>query len=317
MTLSAIRALTMMASDQFGVLTINQATNAGVSPSQIKRMVAAGLLARPHPGVLCLTAVPSTWDQRLNAALLHAGESAFASHRGAARAWDLEGSQHWPVVLTVPPGHRRRPRDVVIYESVDLDPVDTTRRRGLRLATPTRTLIDLGAEVSEAALEVALDDALRRRLTTLPMLHEAIERLARPGRRGARHLRALLEQRAQLDGWTDTGFETRMLRILRAGGLPTPQTQVAIYQPDGRFVMRVDMAYSDHLVGIEADSAKWHMDRARFEADRAKRSTAESLGWTILAFTHRQVKDQPDFVAETVARTLNRRGPAFLRSRSA
>lgn len=307
MSASAIAALTSLAVDQSGVVSRGQARSGGVSDDQIKRLLAKGLVDLPQRGVLRLTSVPPSWRQELWAALLRAGDSARASHRGAARFWQLEGSDHWPVVLTVPPDHRRPPRGVITHRSLDLDPIDFTQRRGVRATTPTRTLVDLGAEVSEAELEVALDDALRRKLTTVPMLNDTIERLGRKGRPGVRHLRALLDQRAELDGWTDTGFETHLLRILRAGGLPTPQTQVKIHQPDGRFVMRVDLAYSDRLVGIEADSARWHMDRARFEADRAKRATAESLGWTILAFTHRQVRYQPDFVVQTISRTLKLR----------
>jgi very-short-patch-repair endonuclease len=76
--------------------------------------------------------------------------------------------------------------------------------------------------------------------------------------------------------------------------------------------MRLDLAYPDILVGIEGDSERWHTSRARFQGDRTKRAIAESLGWTILAFTHRHAVRQPSFVAETVARTLSHRGVVLL-----
>jgi hypothetical protein len=308
MSIQPLATLHALATDQHGLVTRVQARAAGVTDDQIKRLVAGGMIDLPSRGVLRLAASAPTWEQGLCAALLGAGDAAVASHRAAARLFGLEGSDDWPVEISVPAGARSRSLAVRVRESTDLVRRDVTRRHGLRVTTPTRTLVDLGAAASPAALEIALDDALRRRLTTVPRLRHAIDRLGGRGRPGPPALRNLLDEREGLDGLTDTGFETIIRRILRSAGLPSPVAQHVVRDGRGSFVMRLDLAYPHGLVGIEGDSERWHMDRARFHADREKRATAESIGWTILAFTHRHVTRQPEFVADTVARTLATRG---------
>ncbi len=310
MSTHPLARLQSLAATQYGLVSLAQAERSGVSPSQIKRLVAAGLLDRPYRGVLRLVAVSETWEQAVSAALLAGGDESVASHRAAARLHRLEGSESWPVEIVVPRGGRPRGLDVRVRESTDLEEGDITRRQGLRVTTPTRTLVDLGASVGPTAVEVALDDALRRRLTTPAMLRETIERVEGRGRAGPRVIRDLLDERDELAGLTDTGFETRLRRLLRRAGLPQPVAQVVVRDELGRFVMRLDFAYPEVRVGIEADSERWHTGMQRFHADRTKRATAESLGWTILAFTHRHVVREPTFVADTVARTLATRTQA-------
>ncbi|WP_229022812.1 hypothetical protein [Actinomarinicola tropica] len=65
--------------------------------------------------------------------------------------------------------------------------------------------------------------------------------------------------------------------------------------------MRVDAAYVEEKIGIEADSKRWHATDVRFEDDREKRARAAALGWTILAVTYRQVTTRPAWVGRTVA----------------
>jgi very-short-patch-repair endonuclease len=307
-TIKPLATLHELAAGQGGLVARSHARAAGVSDDQIKRLVAAGVVELAQRGVLRLAASPPTWEQKLRALLLRSGDHAVASHRAAARVFALEGSEDWPVELTVPTGCRVRGLDVRVRESTDLASGDVSRRRGIRVTTPTRTLVDLGASVSPATLEVALDDALRRRLTSVPMLRQSVQRLARRGRSGPASLRTLLDERDELDGLTDTGFETLVRRILRSAGLPSPRAQHVVRDERGSFVMRLDLAYPEVLVGIEADSERWHTDRRRFQDDRTKRAIAESLGWTVLAFTHRHVVRQQPFVAETVGRTLANHG---------
>lgn len=293
-----------VAGTQHGVLTSAQAGAAGVSPSQIARLVRAGAIDRPDVGILRVTGSPRTWEQDLQIALLRVGPEGAVSHASAARVWQIEGFERARLELAVPLGHRRRPRVGRVHVVRALDPVDVTRRLGLRHTTPERTLVDVAGRVDEPTVEVALDDLLRRRLTTVERVHDTAARLARKGRAGPRSLLRLLEARAELDGLTDTGFETRLLRILRLAGLPIPTTQFVLRDADGRVVARFDAAYVDAKVGIEADSERWHMDRRRFVADRTRRALAESMGWRVLAFTHRHVTAEQAFVARTVERTL-------------
>lgn len=293
-----------VAGTQHGVLTSAQARAAGASAGQVARLVQAGAIDRPDVGVLRIAGSPRTWEQDLQIALLRVGDDGAASHGSAARLWQIEGFDRARVEVVVPQGHRRRPRVGRVHVVRALDPVDVTRRHGRRVTTPERTLVDVTGRVDEPTTEVALDDLLRRRLTTTERVHDTATRLARKGRAGPRALLDLLEARASVDGLTDTGFETRLLRILRLAGLPTPTAQFVLRDAGGRVVARFDAAYVDVKVGIEADSERWHMDRRRFVADRTRRAVAESMGWRVLAFTHRHVTAEQPFVARTVERTL-------------
>jgi len=293
-----------MALPRDGVATVQQATESGLTVAQIKHLVRSGILDRPERGVVRVVGVPSTWMQGQRIAALRAGSDAATSHRSAARLLQLDGSE-WPQIeLTGPLGHRRRPRRGRLYESTDLERRDLVSRHGLWVTNATRTLVDLGAVVSEAQLEMALDDALRRGLTTHDRLWTAIARLGRPGRSGVPQLRDLLVGRGDVEGLTDTGFETLLLRALRHHGLPRPTTQHELFDDDGEFVMRFDAAYLVEKVGVEADSKRWHGTDSRFESDREQRAVATALGWSVIPVTWRQVTTRPAWVGETVARTL-------------
>lgn len=294
-----LAAIMRVASRQEGVVSRRQALRAGVTDRRLAALRAAGALESDVPGVV---RVPGAWSWRqpLWVARLVVGPSLRVSHGSAARIFELEGFERSAAAVTIPHGRRIRLPATEVHRSTDIDGERCILRDGLAVTNPTRTLVDLGGTVSEAQLEVAVDDALRRGLTSDDRLWEAIERLGRPGRSGVPQLRSLLVARGDRDGTPETGFETHLLRALRAGGLPAPTVQYEIREPDGTLVMRVDAAYVPEKIGIEADSKRWHATDARFEDDREKRASAAALGWTIIPVTYRQVTTRPEWVAGAV-----------------
>jgi hypothetical protein len=74
-------------------------------------------------------------------------------------------------------------------------PRDIIRIEGVRTTNATRTLIDLGAVVPRATLEVALERALHERLATFDRLVRRFFEVARSGRPGIGPLRAVLIDR--------------------------------------------------------------------------------------------------------------------------
>ena len=71
---------------------------------------------------------------------------------------------------------------------------------------------------------------------------------------------------------------------------------------------RVDLAYPEALIAIEADSYRWHSSPQAWSRDVARNNTLTSLGWVVLHFTWQQVTEQPDVVTKHVRRALARRG---------
>ena len=77
-----------LASHQHGVFDRVQATTAGLTTDAIRHRLATGRWTQPRPGVFAIAGTPATWEQRVMSACLHAGPSAAAARRTAARQRD-------------------------------------------------------------------------------------------------------------------------------------------------------------------------------------------------------------------------------------
>jgi len=264
----------------------------GFSRKTIDRRLAAGAWERLYPGVYRLAGVPATWRQALFAACLAWGLGAVVSHRAAAALWGFLGFEP-PIELSVP-RQRRRAHTHLVHRPMSLPDVDVITVDAIPVTTPARTLIDIAGCVDADVLEEALDDALRRRLVSVARLRWRLRDLGPAGRRGARVLGDLLDARAGVARVPESGFETRLLRVLRAAGLPTPVVQHRI----GAY--RVDFAYPYARVAIEADGFRWHSTRLQWDRDRTRRNALTTMGWTVIHVTWVQLRDRPADVIEAV-----------------
>ena len=155
----------------------------------------------PTTGVYRIAGAPQSWKGDLLAACWAGGTRAVASHRSAAALWDLPGTAsrdrgdhvsslaartaRWPRSCTRPRLERAR------HHVVD----------GIPVTTVERTIFDLAAVCSRFTVDLAIDSALRQKLTTVDELGAMLRRvgrrglqghptLARPARRPRRELRA-------------------------------------------------------------------------------------------------------------------------------
>jgi hypothetical protein len=106
------------------------------------------------------------------------------THRAAARLHRLEGVESDLVEITVNRVLRSPHPKVVVHVSQDLESRDLARVGPFLTTTPTRTVIDLAAVCDEAGEEHVLEDALRKKKTTIPRLERRILQLRKPGKRG-------------------------------------------------------------------------------------------------------------------------------------
>lgn len=230
------------------------------------------------------------------AACMASGPGAVVSHRAAAALWGLVGFEPGRLELSVRRDAMREVRGCTMHWPPTLRPEDVTTIDGIPVTTIMRTLLDLAGCVREEILEEALDDALRRRLIRL----DALRQISRVGRRGGQALGVMVDARAGVDRHPESPIETRLLRLLRAAGLPPPVVQHEI----GRY--RVDCAYQDKRVAIEADGYKWHSSRRKWDADRAKEAALTSMGWKIVRVTSLQLQERPEEVVTIVRAALGR-----------
>jgi hypothetical protein len=262
-------------------------------------MVKSGWWHRLHIGVYAIAGVPLTYRSTLRAALLAAGGEAFLSHRSAAAFHMLERFQHMRLVeVTVP--HRRRLRipAVVVHRPRIIVPGDVVVCDTFPVSSVTRTLFDLAAVLPIRAVEPAMDDALRRGITTIDAIHDRLTCVSRPGVRGLRKIAGALAERVD-DPITESHLESMLIRVLKSAGLPVPISQHEVFAHDGALIGRVDFAFPELRLAIEIDGYGFHSGKVAFERDRARQNALVAQGWTVLRFTksdlvlrHREVAAQ-------------------------
>ena len=155
---------------QDGLVTRDQALGHGVSPSALKRGVAAGQLAILLPRVYATAAAPRTWRQLARAASLWAGRPCAVSHRSAA--WMLGLLDQAPVAVDLSVPRARRLRSST---SVRVHPVTALPDRALRflangpVTAAARTMIDsMSTTASPRDREVEAAKAIERSRQRFP-----------------------------------------------------------------------------------------------------------------------------------------------------
>ena len=95
---------------------------------------------------------------------------------------------------------------------------------------------------------------------------------------------------------TRSELERRCLDILAAAGLPAPEVNVWPADAD----CEVDLLWRDARVIVELDGWALHRSRLAFEDDRRRAVELQSLGYTVLRFTWRQLEAQPRWVTARI-----------------
>lgn len=287
-----------LAARQHGVFSRAQADGLGHGPAQRRTWLTNGIITRHHPGVYRLTGAPSSWRQRVHAAVLWLPDS-LASHRTAAALHELRGCERAPVELVVERWTRRhRPPEILVHETKDLVAGDIGAIDGIPCTTLVRTLVDLPAVTHDQRVGDALDGATRYDPTVLDRVRRRHREVARRGRNGTTRLRRVLA--ARLDGeQVDSGFERLALDLIATASLPRPVTQHQIR--DGDFTCYLDLAWPDRRIAMECDSVEHHLNLTAFQWERDRRRHLIALGWTVLEFTWVDVTQRGGMVLQTLA----------------
>ena len=271
----------------------------GVSPERWRRLRDAGLWLELTPGHFRHAATPITLDLQIR-----------AGHGWLGRVGGLFATTAlvWLGVDVPPP----RDAEFIVSRSMRYLPpglqVHTSRRwnaddfilhRGVRTSTGTRAVIDLATvERRAAAIEHAIDAAIRARRTALPLVQQRLGELGGRGRTGSTLLREIL-----LDSGGESFLERRFLRLMREHGLPRPRCQVATPSNSGTR-MRVDFMFG-RLV-VEVSGRLGHSSDADRRRDARRRNELHALGLVVIEFTTVDVIDDPAHVVATVRAALAR-----------
>ncbi len=288
---------------QNGCVTSAQATAAGLTPAQVRTLLAHGW-TRPVRGVLV---APEPKDPFLTAvwvAALVMPDAVFAD-RTAVRLHDLWGLPPWtpaelPHVL-LPAGSRRAQRSG-LHSLYCSDPPESVRRRGFLVTSLGRTVADLACRLDPDSLVCLLDSALRRgwTLDAHPL-----------SRRQRRSLESALRW---ADARSESALETRLRLLLIRAGLIPEDLQHLLLRPDGSIFARLDLAWPSRFVAVEADGKRYHSDPDPLFGDRTRQNRVSIRRWTVLRFTWYDVTARPEYVVECVRAALDSTQPdQFLR----
>lgn len=253
----------------------------------IYRRLSSGLWLEILPGVYRLRGSRITWRMKVMAAVLWAGPDAAASHRCAAAILQLVpfGETKIEVICT------RKLKSPVGWLTVRQVPALPHSEWRHVDSIPTtiidRTLIDLSAVVSPRYLEVGLDCALDRGMTTLARMRVRAKDAG--SRNGVREMQRLLDERDETTGKLASLHEQAVQELLRTSRvLPAPVKQFWVDLPNRR--RRLDFAWPDVMIAVECQPYGSH-ERFTHEDDTTRHNGLTSVGWIILYWTPKKVNE--------------------------
>lgn len=290
-----------LAGQQFGVISRAEALHFLTLP-QLAYRLRVGSWVQVFPRVYRVAGAPKTWRQTLEALSRWAGKGSALSHRTAAALHGLSRFEPGPLEVTMT-RQRRVPQGVRVHPVGALPAKDIAEVDELRATSATRTLLDLSAATDLPTLRATLDEALRRKLTTLERLNAAVARSK--NRPGMPDLRKLLHEFAGGDGPTQSELEALVFEVIDSCGLPKPKKQRAVRV--GSKVRRVDFSFVKEGVIIEADGYAHHATLESFEDDRARNNSLTAKGFRVLHWTWQALRDRPEELVLELLATLNAR----------
>jgi hypothetical protein len=282
-----------------------------LSPSQLQRCCAVGVLERPHPGVYVDPAVPRTPLKDLAIAVAAGGHLAAAWGRSAGALWRLLDDHPPAPEIVIPKRRWARIDGVVVHRSSALSPDMLGFREHIRCTNALVTVVDLGVVLSPLDVAEVLIRARQQRLFEPAAVASVLARLARPGRNGVTTTRQALDLIMIGDRPAESALELRFAIGPGAHGIPP-----YVYQHEVRVAGRklfIDFAYPSVKLAIEVDGYEKRRSRASFDYDTERQNLLTLDGWLVIRFTWTRVIGDPAGVAADIVSALFMRGYGFAR----
>jgi predicted transcriptional regulator of viral defense system len=278
------------------MVTHRQLEVVGIRGSAITRRVASGRLERIYKGVFAVGHRQRTPEARWIAAVMACGPGSVLSHLDAAALLGIYEGRGARIHVTTTGSPRERP-GIRPHRARRLHDADVTAKDGIPVTTVARTLVDLTDVLGRDRLLRAVREAEYLRLLELDALDAAVRRA-----HGRRRLRVLKEALAhhRPGQIVREELEHRFLELLRAAGLPQPETNVKVRTR--RCEYEVDCLWREAGVAVELDGRAAHARAAAFEADRARDAALSAIGLRPLRFTwHRVTEEGAEVIGELEA----------------
>jgi very-short-patch-repair endonuclease/predicted transcriptional regulator of viral defense system len=280
------------AEEQWGVLSARELRQCGLSPDAVAVRVRNGRLHRLHRGVYAVGHTSLPLEACFLAAVKACGQTAVLSHFSAAALWGIvRWNDRYPEV-TVAGGGTRGHAGIRVHRSAQLTIPDITRRHGILVTMPARTLVDLAATLGQQPLRRAVRQAQSLQRAHLPQIAAAMRRAGR--RHGTTKLANII---ATGPAPTRSELEDVVLDLILHACLQHPDVNRPL-TIDGRRVVP-DFRWPGQRLVLEADGAAWHDNPTAREDDAERQAILERHGERVIRVTWKQAITRP---AETIAR---------------
>ena len=282
-------------SNRYGLVNRRDLVPTVMSRSSWSRALRAGYLLESQPNIGRLASAPCTWEQRVAAAVMSAGDDALAAGATAAFLYGVSLPPDGPVHIVTPNRPRNRGiTDATLHRPLDLQDLESHMTKGIAVTSPFRTLLDTAAwepQYAQRVLEYFLVSGdLNIRFCWRRLFVHATQ-----GRPGIRRMKNLLNNWDMDTEQPESVLEARMLALCFMAKLPAFEFQAQV----GNY--RVDFLWRSHRVILECDGFAYHgSTRQSFEDDRRRDAELQALGFTVWRFSFRQIMHEPKFVTNSI-----------------
>ncbi len=294
-------ALTDLLAYQHQLITRRQALDRGMTASALRhRLRPGGPWQRLLPGVfLAVTGAPTS-DQRDVAALLYAGPGSLLTGPAALRRWGVPAPAVRPSVIDVlvPAESQRQGGGFVRIHRTTRLPGPGYTAGPLRLAPLDRVVADT------ARGPVRLGDVRALVATVIQRGHCTPAELAAELDAGPTQGSALLRTAiGDVCAGTRSNPEADLRDLLRRAKIPEPMFNPRLYLGQ-EFIASPDAWWEAAGVAAEVDSREYHLSPADHERTLARHARMSGYGITVLHFTPRQIRTEPERVVATIKSAL-------------
>lgn len=289
---------------QGGVVLHAQAVDLGVRRRDLGKPEGGQLLSRVRPGAYALASAYDGATVAVRTAIQVAAERAITGVDLVAVGATAARMQDLPVLGTSTRLHlRERPDERPRHHgnSASLPSGDVCLVLGVPATTLPRTAVDVARRGGFAAGVVTADAVLRRSVPREELL-DVLARAARwPGARQARRAVAFADSRAE------SALESLGRVRMHEGGLPPPELQVTLSDPEGPFAC-VDHYWEEFQTVGEADGALKYTTPETLFAEKRREDRIRDTGREVVRYTWDEALHAPAIVTARFRRAFARRG---------
>ena len=289
-------SIAALASDQHGVVSLEQLKSFGLTERAIHQRVGTGRLHHVQQGVYAVGHKPQTREARYMAGVLACGPDAVLSHWSAVDLYALRENRRGRIDVTAPARRGRSPAGIDAHRDGSLVAADRAVEDGIPCTSVARTLLDYAGVAPIWELRKVVGEAEVRRILDVSAVRELIKRSK--GRRGVARLRMVLDELHPETRRTRSEMERMFLRMCSRAELPEPEVNVPLRIGNG--VLKPDFLWRDADLIIETDSRQFHATGRAFIDDPRREQRLQLAGWRVSRCTWWEIEHESRRLAETV-----------------